>query len=424
MSFAAPGNVGGAAATGLQQRMDHSLRPLRLRPTSRQPGNIHRPMDSSNSFQHLVVASCFACSVRHHVINSRNRKVGTNSSCRVQTMRIATAANSNVDSEMDVMQSEVARLREEVRVLEVAQASAKEDKRQAIFAASDLDRSGGLDKEELRACIRTHFSIEPDEESMAYIMETFDNNRSGELELHEFDGEAVMHALEQRRRKEVHAKQQQEKAQATTGTAEAAPERSSGSKLWKDILAEGNQDDGIFVRIGCALAYVLPLCDGINFILPLLLILPQLLPIAMPFVTIESLADSIPFGLLIWFLIMDHLSKQAWVPSLLRFNLSQAVALDVRMSFFALFIRFLPSIVGWFVPLTQDSINRGMIQEEQTITSIVVVFVASIMGVLAFMLLATIVVYSVVCSLAGAVPERVPFLSGFLGLHHTNSEAN
>jgi hypothetical protein len=337
-------------------------------------------------------------------------------------MSIAMAANSGLNSEMDVLQSEVARLLEEVRILEVAQASAKEDNRQAIFAASDLNRSGGLDVKELRDCMRTHFSIDPDAESMAYVLEAFDNNKTGELELHEFNGEVVMHALEQRTRNEILARQQ-EQAEKTR----AAQESTSGSKVWKDILAEGNQDDGILVRIGCALAYVLPICDGINFVLPLLLILPQLLPIATPFVTLESLADSIPFGLLIWFLIMDNLSKQPWVPSLLRFNLSQAVRLDFRISLFALFIRFLPDIVGSFAPLSQESINHGMIQEEQTLTSLVVILVAALMGVFAFLLLATLVLYSVGCSLAGLVPERVPFLSqeiaGFLGLHHTSSEA-
>jgi len=53
-----------------------------------------------------------------------------------------------------------------------------------------------------------------------------------------------------------------------------------------------------------------------------------------------------------------------------------------------------------------------------------------IISVLAFMVLATTVLYSVLCSLAGLVPERIPRLSkevaGFLALHRSssNSEAN
>jgi len=347
-------------------------------------------------------------------------------------MPIAMAARSNLPSEMEVLQSEVARLREEARVLEVAQASAKEDRRRAIFTASDVDGSGGLDKEELQACMRTHFSTELDENSLDYLLEAFDNNNSGELELYEFDSDAVIHALEQRKFNEIQARQQQEQrteAQVAAGRAEAAQE-SSASKVWNDILGEGNQDDGFLVRISCALAYVLPICDGIGCAPPLYLILPQLLSITAPFVTIESFADSIPFGLLIWFLIMNHLSKQPWVPSLLRFNLSQAVRLDVRISFFTLFIKYLPDIVGFFVPLSEETINHGMIQEKLTFTYWLVILLVCLMNAVAFMLLAITVLYSVACSSAGLVPERIPFLSkeiaGFLGLHQTssNSEAN
>jgi len=340
-------------------------------------------------------------------------------------MSTAMAANSDLDAKMDALQSEVARLREEARLLEVAQASTKEDKRRAMFVASDLNGSGGLDKEELQACMRIHFSIEMDEQSMVHIFEMFDDNKSGELELHEFNGEAVMHALDQRKRTEALARQQQQQQQEQG--EKASP---SDSKLWKDVLAGGNQDDGILVRLGSALAYVLPICDGIQYAWPLALILPQLLPILQTFGGIESFADTIPFGVLIWFLIMDYLSKQPWVPPLLRFNLGQAVRLDVRMSLVTLFIRFVPSIVGSFVPLSQESINQGMIQEDPTFASLVLTLVAILMGVLAFLLLATAVLYSVVYSIAGSVPERVPFLSkeiaGFLGLHHrsSNLEAN
>lgn len=416
MSLAAPDHhVGrGTLAPGLrQQPMDCSRRPPRFRVVPSHPQSFNRAMGSFSSFQHMVAASCFACSVRHHVTKPRYQKVRT-----TKPRRIAMAANSSLHSEVDVLHSEVAKLLQEIRMLEDARASANEDKRRAIFVASDLNRSGGLDAEELRGCMRTHFSVDPDEESVAYVLEVLDSNKSGELELPEFSGEAVLHAYEQRARGEILAGQQPERAEM----ARAAKDNASGSKVWRDVLTEGNQDDGVLVRIGCALAYVLPICDGINFVLPLLLILPQLLPIAAPFVTLESLADSIPFGLLIWFLIMDNLSKQPWVPSLLRFNLSQAVSLDVRISLFTLFIRFFPDIVGSFVPLSQDSINHGMIQEEQTLTSLVVGLFAGLMGVCAFLLLATLVLYSVGCSLAGLVPERTRLLD-ILGLQHTSSEA-
>merc|ERR1712241_1516526 len=135
--------------------------------------------------------------------------------------------------------------------------------------------------------------------------------------------------------------------------------------------------------------------------------------------------ESIPFGQLIWFCMLTYLSRQLWVPSLLRFHLSQAVRLDVRISLCSLFLTLGPKFVGLFVPLQEESINQGLITEYDTLTSILLFNAGLLIGVLAFMVLAAVVLYSVVCSLAGSVPERVPLLSkevaGFLGLHHSSS---
>jgi len=347
-------------------------------------------------------------------------------------------ANSDSGSVVEALQSNVAKLHEEIRVLEVAQALAKEQSRQAMFDSSDLDASGGLNEEELRACMKTHFSINLDEQSLAFIFEAFDSNKNGELEVHEFEGEAIMRALESRRRDEVQAWQQQQqrhekeqKAQSAAAATEATQTSSSSSKMWKDILGEGNQDDSILVRIGCVLAYLLPFCDGIKYGTPLLLALPQLIPVALPFISIQLIAEeSIPFGQIIWFLMLQYLSGQPWVPSLLRFHLSQAIRLDVRISLLSLFLQFGPQFVGLFVPLQEESINQGLITEGPTIFSILLWNACFIISVLAFMVLAATILYSVLCSLAGLVPERIPLLStevaGFLGLHRSssNSEAN
>merc|ERR1712151_289125 len=95
-------------------RMDCSLRPPGLSAIPCHPRHFHRSMGSFNSFQHMAVASCFACSVRHHVMKPRHQKVRNIKPRRFQLMSITMAANSGLNSEMDVLQSEVARLLEEV----------------------------------------------------------------------------------------------------------------------------------------------------------------------------------------------------------------------------------------------------------------------------------------------------------------------
>jgi len=88
------------------------------------------------------------------------------------------------------------------------------------------------------------------------------------------------------------------------------------------------------------------------------------------------------------------------------------------LSFFGCFASFLKLVV------------QGLITEGPTVFSILLWNAGLIISVLAFMVLAATVLYSVLCSLAGLVPERIPRLSkevaGFLALHRSssNSEAN
>mmetsp|Transcript_33273 Transcript_33273/g.65597 ORF Transcript_33273/g.65597 Transcript_33273/m.65597 type:complete len:434 (+) Transcript_33273:84-1385(+) len=433
MSLVASGNVGGSMAPGPQLWMDRSLRPRSHCPTSDRQACFYRSVGSVSVIQCMGVASCLVSGISRLVRTPKRKRVQYVECRKVQSTSTAMGANSDSGlKEVDALQSEIAKLREEARVIEMAQALAKEQKWRAIFGSSDFDASGGLSKEELRDCMKLHFSINLDDQSEALIFEAFDNNKSGELEVDEFNGEAIVHALEswQRQQQQEQLQEQRGKAQTVAAATEVTQASAGSSKMWKDVLGEGNQDDGILVRVGCVLAYVLPLCSGIWFATPLLLILPQLLQVALPFMTIHLLAESIPFGALIWFLLLNHLSRQPWVPSLLRFHLSQAVRLDFRISLFSLFLEFAPKVVGFFVPLNEDSISQGLITEVPTLFSVVLWNASLVFGVLAFMVLAVTLLYTVLCSLAGFVPERVPLLAretaGFLGLHRlsSNSEAN
>jgi len=343
-------------------------------------------------------------------------------------------ASSDSGSDVEALQSKIAKLRDETRALEATQALVEEQCRRTMFESSDIDASGGLNREELRACMKTHFSIKLDEGSVAFIFEKFDDDRDGELGFDEFNGKAIMHALHTRRRNEIQSSQQQEQenlhqAQVASAASEATQSTSSSSKEWKNLLSQGNQDDSILVRVGCVLAYVLPLCDGISLATPLLLILPQLIPLGLPFMTIHLLLQqNIPFGQVIWFCLLSYLSRQPWVPSLLRLHLGQAIRFDFRIILVSLFLQFAPTLVGSFVPLQEETIKQGLITENASLAGVVCWNLISIVGVLAFMLLAATVLYSVLCSLAGFVPERVPLLSneiaGFLGLHRRSSSSN
>merc|ERR1719464_2486959 len=188
-----------------------SSRPRSHCPASDRQACFYRSVGSVSVIQYMGVASCLVCGFSHFVRTPKRKRVQYVDCRKVQSTSTAMGANSDSGlKEVDALQSKIAKLREEARVIEMAQALAKEQKWRAIFDSSDLDASGGLNKQELRDCMKLHFSINLDDQSEALIFEAFDDNKSGELEVDEFNGDAIVHALESWQRQQQQQQQQQE----------------------------------------------------------------------------------------------------------------------------------------------------------------------------------------------------------------------
>lgn len=299
-----------------------------------------------------------------------------------------------------------------------------------MFDDCDLDRSGGLDKEELRQCMQAHFGVKLDEDSTAYIFKVFDSNGSGELELHEFNGQAIAATIQQHmREKEAQTLWKQEQKASAEASSKETEASSKPVRTWENVLAEGNQDDTVLVRLACVLAYLLPLCDGILFGLPIVRMAPwQLLQLFMPFLAILKFVDDIPLGVLIWFFTMSQLSRNVRTPGLMRFNMRQAIRLDIRICLFRFLLDLAYPFFQSLLPLSEETINQGMIQEEPTLVATVLISLGRILATFAFMLLMAIISFGVACSITGDVPRGIPFISektaSFLGVHCLSSNSD
>jgi len=302
-------------------------------------------------------------------------------------------------SEIAALEREAARLRAGAAELEAVRAAGELAERRRVLSRFDTDGSGGVDAAELRRGMREELGMEVDEGDCLHVLARFDRNGSGELELDEFDVERVRAALERR-----WAGDPAEEARRARAARDGPPAEDGRA------APEGSQHDGVLVRIGCALPYLLPLLDGVTYGLPLALQFPQLLPVVTPLVLMRHSLESVPFGSIACFLCMQHLSRQEWVPAPLRYSLDQATALDVRICLFGLFFEFGPQLISYVVPFTQEDISDGVISTAPTAASLACDIVFWNLAALAFLLLAACIAYNVAGSLIGYAPQPVPIV--------------
>ena len=86
----------------------------------------------------------------------------------------------------------------------------------------------------------------------------------------------------------------------------------------------------IWQRLLAGLAYLLPLSDAVPFGKALLLQFPVLQLLALPALPVITLQQAIPFGGLVLFLALFLLVvRNSKVPYLIRFNVLQAILLDI-----------------------------------------------------------------------------------------------
>ncbi|CAK9053589.1 unnamed protein product [Durusdinium trenchii] len=147
-----------------------------------------------------------------------------------------------------------------------------------------------------------------------------------------------------------------------------------------------NDDRSLGARLGGSLAYILPLTEAFKFMLPLVQQFPPLGVIFGPITLLTFLLNTIPFVPLILFVTFIVFAQLKDIPRLIRFNLEQAVLIDMALT--------IPSFILSGLEFS------GNIQA------------ASILGGLTFALTFGISVYAVLCNLDGKDPDGVPGISG------------
>ena len=289
------------------------------------------------------------------------------------------------------LEKEAAKLRSEVADLEAQQEEARRRERQALFQVLDSNSDGELDARELQKGVKQVMGADVDDETAERLVKALDVNGDGKIQPEELDFNTVQRLLQEFRR------EMQSKEEAERTAAYASKEKDMLRREWDQFLANRpprNDDMGLLTRLGSAASYLLPLTDALRFGMFLFAALPAIQPLLNLLVVPVLLVNALPFGLgyLALFFGMQTLAANKELPALLRYNLRQAITLDVALVFMGLLggvIQTVAGLAGSPIPIEiSGGISTGI-----------------------YLLVSACCVYSMATSLSGNYPKGLGPLS-------------
>jgi len=289
-------------------------------------------------------------------------------------------AEARAAAEAAKMELEAAKLRAEAAELERANAAERRTSRagQLLSGSRGPDGDYGLAVKELPARLKEVLGLEATEveaERLATACGLRDGQALGfeELASERFD-EELGALLAEARRARVLA-QEQEAAARAAAERPSPPPSTPGRSDDRDDRSTGT-------RILATLTYLLPLIDGVQFALPIVQLVPALAPFFALLVVPSAIVNAVPFGSVILFVAFVVLSTNEDLPRLLRFNLQQAVLVDMGFVFTSILVA---------------GLNGGAMPSE--------------LAGICFLGLVVVVAYCATSNAAGEYPDGIPLIS-------------
>jgi len=285
------------------------------------------------------------------------------------------------------LELQAAKLRAEAEEMERQSIIERRASRARQLLGEDSSPGTTLDLEALRGRLESVLSLSVAEDRVRWLM---DSGKQGAqaLGFEDLRSESFQKALDrlmsdvkEEERRAVMAERERE-LQAQKERKEREPQEAPLEP------AEVNDDRSLGTRILGSLAYTLPLLDGLQFGVPLIRDLPFLAPIFGILSIPNAILNAIPFGSLIVFIIFTFLANNRDLPRLLRFNIQQAVLLDVAL--------FIPSLLVSLASFLAGSGDAGA---------------GEALNVIVFALLSLAIAYSVIVTLLGDDPDGLPVIS-------------
>jgi hypothetical protein len=293
-------------------------------------------------------------------------------------------AKEDNDSEIDRLKTMAANLRAEAAALEAGRAQELADAAERAFRKFDTDQDGEISLAELKAGLEKSFKTELSDKRVQALLEDFDKSGDGKLQLDEFVGVEKF-------RNRLEALARDEKATAIEMAKAAKVEEEASKFLQARMDLINDKPPSSTDKLISVLPYLFPLLDGLQFARSLVNDNPDNV-LATIVLTVYTLYRSIPFGGFIAYFALSSLSGNPTINRLVRFNMQQAIFLDIALFFPGLLAALYGLVAqgsGFQLPASMMEIGNDA---------------------LFFTLLATIA-YSSISSLLGVTPDKIPLVS-------------
>lgn len=288
------------------------------------------------------------------------------------------------DDEIERLKSMAAQLRAEVSKLEAEKAESMAQAALKAFQSFDTNNDGEISRSELKAGLEKSFKMELSETRVEQLMKAFDASGDGALQLDEFVSETTF-----RNKLEALVREEKELAAEAEKEAKLAAEAKALAEARLEFLNE--KPPTTSDKFYSILPYLFPLMDGLQYG-RFLFANDESNPFVIALVLLYALYRKIPFSGFVAFFTLNFLSNNPRLNRLVRFNMQQAIFLDIAL--------FFPGLLSgvYTLVLKQIGVDTGPGFAE--------IFSDVIFGTLLVSL-----AYCIGSSLFGVAPDKLPGIS-------------
>jgi hypothetical protein len=306
------------------------------------------------------------------------------STTTTSSTQLFATGDVDTDSEVDRLRSMAAKLRAEAATMEADKKQEQADATARAFSKFDTNDDGQVTLEELKAGLEKALKTELKEERVKQLMEEFDASGDGALQVDEF-----VSVDQFRNRLESMVRDEQSAAKESQRQAKLESEASQLAEAKMNLLNDGAPSNSD--KILSVIPYLLPLLDGLAF--GRFLLEGQDNPAVALLALLFTLYRSIPFSGFISFLALSVLSGNFNINKLVRFNMQQAIYLDIAL--------FVPGLIASLYTIVGGGLGISVPENIPQLGNDAV-----------FVVLLATIGYSVVSSLLGVAPDKIPGISG------------
>lgn len=313
------------------------------------------------------------------------------SSVQDDTEREQTAATTKslqqrgekTDDEIHHLQSMAAKYRAEAAKLEADRANEKAKAVEKAFQKWDLDNDGEISLGELKDALEKTFKMDLPEDRVKKLMDDLDSSGDGKLQKDEF-----VDVQQFRNKLEALAQSERKKALDAQKESQRESEVSKFLEAQRDMINDSPPTNAD--KVLSTLPYLFPFIDGLLFGQYLLGNSDN--PLVSGLAGLYVAYRSIPLSGFLSFFALSILSSNVSINRLVRFNMLQAIFLDIAL--------FVPGLVGALAGAASSGLGYQIPPGVGELGSDAI-----------FLAMIAAVGYSTVSSLLGETPDKIPFIS-------------